>query len=157
MKAVGKDVSNKKRFTTQEQIENSNPFAAMERFTTTYGNHIKMELFTKGVKSLEIEGKNPIDNKKDYERLANAINTLTGRANLGRFDSISPELNALFFSVRFATSTFNKLNPIYYAGVLRDSENPTKISVAQKMAISPNANLRSHDHKFYLSSTSFRR
>tara|TARA_R110002012_G_scaffold304591_1_gene508160 strand:- start:987 stop:8486 length:7500 start_codon:yes stop_codon:yes gene_type:complete len=134
-KVLGVDVSNKKRIAVKDQIQNANPFDAMERFTTTYGNLIKMDLFQKGVKKLEIEGKNPIDNKKDYERLANAINTLTGRANLGRFDSITPELNAMFFSARFAASTFNKLNPIYYAGVLRDSES-NKPSVAQKMIVS---------------------
>lgn len=136
LKTLGVDVTNKKRASIEDQVKNSNPFAAMERFTTTYGNHIKMDMFEKGVKKLQVEGKNPVEHKKDYERLAKAINTLTGRANLGRFDGISPELNALFFSVRFAASTFNKLNPAWYSVVLRDSENPTKPSVAQKMAIS---------------------
>ncbi|MCB0448474.1 MAG: hypothetical protein KDD03_13385, partial [Gelidibacter sp.] len=135
-KALGINTKDKERYSIGEQVENANPFAAMERFTSTYGNHIKMDLFAKGVRRLEAEGKNPIDHKDDYKRLANAINTLTGRASLGRFDSISPELNALFFSIRFATSTFNKLNPFYYGVVLRDSENPTKPSVAQKMAMS---------------------
>lgn len=127
---------NREKVKVSEQIENLNPFAAMERFTTTYGNHIKMDLFTKAVKKLESEGKNPIDHKADFERVANAINTLTGRASLGAGNSVSPQLNALFFSARFAASTFNKLNPIYYGYVLRDSENPNKVSVAQKMAIS---------------------
>jgi|TARA_Y100000296_G_C5180124_1_gene264337 hypothetical protein len=135
-KVLGISTKDKQRYSIGEQVENANPFAAMERFTSTYGNHIKMDLFAKGVRKLEAEGKNPIDHKEDYKRLSNAINTLTGRASLGRFDSISPELNALFFSVRFATSTFNKLNPFWYGVVLRDSENPGKPSVAQKMAIS---------------------
>lgn len=135
-KKLGKDVSSKKKHSISEQVENINPFSAMERFTTTYSNHIKIDLFEKGVKKLEAEGKNPIDHKEDYKRLAKAINTLTGRANLGQFESITPSLNALFFSVRFAVSTFNKLNPIWYGVSLRDSEKPNKPSVAQKLAIS---------------------
>lgn len=136
LKKLGVDVKNKERFSVSEQVQNVNPFAVIERFTTTYSNHIRMELFAKGAKMLEAENKNPIDHKEDYKRLAKAVNTLTGRASLGRFDAVSPELNMLFFSVRFATSTFNKLNPYWYGVVLRNQDNALKPSVAQKLAIS---------------------
>lgn len=137
LKYMGVDTSNKDRFSIAEQINNANPLGAMERFTTAYSNAIKMHLFEQSVRMLEAEGKNPLDNKDDYRRSAKAINTLTGRAELGSYlESTTPILNALFFSARFAVSTFNKLNPFWYAYTLRDAENPTKVSAAQKMAIS---------------------
>lgn len=154
LRAMGKDVKDNPKFTLSEQVQNANPFAAMERFTNTYGNLVKMELFDKGAIQLQMQGKNPAENKKDYERLAKAINTLTGRANLMGYETSSPLLNMLFFSARFALSTFNKLNPVWYGIILNDSENGLnfesskdfvkslktyKPSVAQKMAISQTA------------------
>jgi hypothetical protein len=146
-KKLGIDVSKKDKFSIAEQVQKKDPFKTLERFTTTFGNEMKMDLAKKGIRKLEAEGKNPIDHKEDYLRLGKAVNTLTGRASMNfkafgkefNLETNSQVWNALFFSARFATSTFNKINPYWYAVVLRDSEstfrNP-KVSVAQKLALS---------------------
>jgi ribosomal protein S18 acetylase RimI-like enzyme len=146
-KKLGINVSKKDKFSIAEQIQKQDPFKTLERFTTTFGNQIKMDLAKQGIRKLKAEGKNPRDHKEDYLRLGKAVNTLTGRANMNfevlgqkiNLETNSQLLNVLFFSARFFTSTLNKLNPIWYLTVLRDSEstfrNP-KVSVAQKLALS---------------------
>lgn len=120
---------------TKEYILILRPF---ERANNAYMNSIRFNRFQEGVKMLEAEGKNPIDNLEDYKRVASAINTLTGRSNLDdiipglKLEQYKQGLGLIFFSAKLMASTWQKVNPMHY-WALRDSENWKKPSVAQKM------------------------
>lgn len=118
-----------------EQFKNLNPLLALERGLTTYMNELRMDRFNDGVTMLEMEGKNISDNKKDYEKLASAINSLTGRANIGRLTNVSDILNTIFFSFRNTVSIINQINPYWYATLKSPNDPWYKPSVAQKIAV----------------------
>lgn len=136
----GKEVKETEKVKTKEQWKNLNPFVALERGGTMYMNKLRFEEFVRGCEMLELEGKNPIDNIEDYKLMANAINTMTGRANIGTLATNSKVLAGLFFSFRNWVSVTNQMNPIYY-GYLHfadskiDGSNWYKqTSVANKLA-----------------------
>jgi hypothetical protein len=55
--------------------------------------------------------------QQEAKQLADFINTMTGRGNLGKMESWSPGLNALFFSPRFFASRINNIfAPLVYTG-----------------------------------------
>lgn len=118
-----------------EQFKNTNPLLALERGLTTYMNELRMDRFNDGVKMLEMEGKNISDNKRDFEKLAAAINSLTGRANIYRLTGISDILNTIFFSFRNTVSIINQINPYWWATLKSPSDPWYKPSVAQKVAV----------------------
>lgn len=118
-----------------EQFKNVNPLLALERGLTVYMNELRMDRFNDGIKMLEMEGKNIKDNKVDYEKVAAAINTLTGRANIGRLAQVSDILGTIFFSFRNTVSIFNQLNPYWYATLKSPNDPWYKPSIAQKMAV----------------------
>jgi hypothetical protein len=126
-----KDMPKKK---ISEQFKDVNPLLALERGLTTYMNQLRMDRFNDGIKMLEMEGKNITDNKVDYEKVAAAINSLTGRANIGRAAQISDILNTIFFSFRNTVSIINQLNPYWYATLKSPNDKWYKPSIAQKMA-----------------------
>jgi len=94
-----------------------NPLRILERGNTAYLNQMRFERFKDGAAMLEMEGKNPIDNKEEYKKLASAINTLTGRANIGLLETNSKALSVVFFSFRNWMSKINMINPYYYASL----------------------------------------
>lgn len=94
-----------------------NPLRVLERGNTAYLNQMRFERFKDGAAMLEMEGKNPIDNKEEYKKLASAINTLTGRANIGLLETNSKALSVVFFSFRNWMSKINMINPYYYASL----------------------------------------
>lgn len=122
-----------------EQFKNVNPLLALERGLTTYMNQLRMDRFNDGIKMLEMEGKNIADNKVDYEKVAAAINTLTGRANIGRLANISDILNTIFFSFRNTVSIVNQINPLWYVSLNPEWDKfkvkNYKPTVAQKLAV----------------------
>lgn len=132
-----KDTEVREKVKISEQFKNINPLLALERGSVTYMNALRMDRFNDGVEMLKMEGKNISDHKGDYKKLAAAINTLTGRANVGPLETISPLLNVVFFSFKNAVSTFNQVNPLWYA-FMKDYKNGDpwyKPSVAQKVAV----------------------
>lgn len=55
--------------------------------------------------------------QSDYDAIANFVNISTGRGNLGqgKFNNVSPVLNALFFAPKFAVSKVQAFDPRVYA------------------------------------------
>ncbi len=104
----------------------------IERANNNYMNNLRFNIMKDGIKMLEQQGKNPIDNLEDYKRVASAINTLSGRSNLGKLEAYKEGLGFIFFSAKLMASTWQRVNPVHYWS-LRDTENWKKPSVAQKM------------------------
>jgi len=133
----------KEKLPISERFKNMNPLLAFERGNTIYMNEIRSMRYLDGMKMIEMEGKNENDNPEDYRKLARAINTLTGRAELNwkigdkatNLESINDILNTIFFSFKNTVSVFNQLNPVWY--VMQHSPNDPiyKPSVAQKIAV----------------------
>lgn len=127
------------KLSIRQQWKNVNPFVALERGGTLYMNTLRMEEFIRGAEMLRMEGKNEVDHLQDYKLLANAINSMSGRANLPTsVASSSKALAAVFFSARNAVSIVNQVNPVYY-GYLHfgssDGFQMKKTSVANKLAV----------------------
>lgn len=127
------------KVSAKQQWKNINPFKALERGSTLYMNTLRMEEFARGVEMLRMEGKNEIDHLKDYKLLANAINSMSGRANLpSALATNTKALSVVFFSAKNAISVINQVNPIYY-GYLHfastDGFQLKKTSVANKLAM----------------------
>jgi hypothetical protein len=128
-KATAEKFANDVERITKEYVLILRPF---ERANNAYMNSLRYNRFLDGVKMLEASGKNPVDHLEDYKRVASAINTLTGRSNLGPLEQYKQGLGLIFFSAKLMASTWQKINPMHY-WALRDSENWKKPSVAQKM------------------------
>lgn len=138
-KATGLGTVGTEKISINNQWKNSNPFRVLERGSTLYMNTLRMEEFVRGCEMLRMEGKNEIDHLADYKLLANAINSMTGRANLpSQISTSSKALAVVFFSARNAVSVVNQVNPIYY-GYLHfgstDGFQLKKTSVANKLAM----------------------
>ncbi len=107
-----------------------------ERGAVSYGNHIKMVKFEQGVRELQKDLKDPINDFEDYKRVANYINVFSGRAGLGKAEMISKDASLFIFSLRNAVSQVQQLNPYFYYKLGNPKEMAKgKASVAQKMAV----------------------
>lgn len=105
-------VSDKNKKTATEIFDAANPLSVFERGNNTFMNLARVELFMRGVKALEMQGKNPTDNLQDFKDLASVVNTSTGSANLSKSLTMAlPVLNKLFFSVRLWGSALNMTPP----------------------------------------------
>jgi hypothetical protein len=107
-----------------------NPFKAIERASVGYLDTIRVERFLDGMQMLEMKGKNFETDKQDYKDVADAINTMTGRASLGKYgEQAAPILSKIFFSPRNWASGIKSATPyaLYHFGKM----TPT----ARKMAI----------------------
>jgi hypothetical protein len=134
MELLGKELKGTNKATLEQYWKNANPLRILERGNSVYMNELRIARFEEGVQMLESELKNPIDNLEDYKKLASAINTMTGRANIGMLQTNSKLLSVIFFSFRNAVSVINQLNPYFYLS-LGNPKEPFKASVAQKIAI----------------------
>jgi len=133
---LGKELNSADKATIEQYWKNINPLRILERGNTVYMNELRMARFEEGIEMLQSELKDPIEDIEDYKMLASAINTMTGRANIGSLQANSKILAAIFFSFRNAVSVFNQLNPIFYLYQLHNPKDPiTKVSVAQKIAV----------------------
>jgi hypothetical protein len=113
-----------------EAWSNLNPFKAVERASIGYLDTIRVLRFLDGMNILETQGKTFESNPQDYKDVANAINTLTGRASLGKAEQFAATLSKVFFSPRNWASGIKTATPyaLYHFGKM----TPT----ARKMAIS---------------------
>jgi hypothetical protein len=119
---------------------------ALERGNNTFMNIARIDLFMRGAKMLELQGKNPIDHIDEYKKLASAVNTITGSANLSQTLTMAvPILNKLIFSTRYWASSLNMTPPVslYYLWKLGNYDSvllgkpstwkgALEVSVAQK-------------------------
>jgi len=107
-----------------------NFFKIFERGQTYFLNQMRINRFDEGATILRSQGKNELDDLKEYEKVASAVNTLTGRANTSQSSVLANlrSLNGTLFS-SFANwlSVINQLNPYWYA---------TLTPTARKMALS---------------------
>jgi len=128
-----------------QQFKESSPWKMFERGAVTYSNYIKMVKFAQGVKELQKQGKDPINDIEDYKKVAKYVNTFSGRANLGKAEMISKDAALVVFSLRNWVSQLQQLNPVFYSGLgdAKQWKNVKSISdlkkvkptVAQKMAV----------------------
>lgn len=120
-----------------EFLKSVNPLKAIERGGVAYMNNIRLNRFLTGMEKLQLEGKTFTTNPEDYKRMADVINTLSGRASLGKLEPNAQTLALLFFSPRNWASMIKQFPPIFFTRQMykwRGSDG--KISVAQKMAVS---------------------
>ncbi|MHB8762588.1 MAG: coiled-coil domain-containing protein, partial [Coriobacteriia bacterium] len=131
---IKKDIKSNK-IPISERWKNMNPLLAFERGNTIYMNELRRLRFEDGVKMLQMEGKNEIDHIEDYKKLSSAVNTMTGRANLGRLEQVNDIISVIFFSFKNTVSVFNQLNPYFYASLHSPNDPITKASTAQKLIV----------------------
>ncbi len=113
-----------------EKWKAANPIKAVERGAVGYLDTMRVMRFLDGMEVLKEQGKTFENSPQDYKDVADAINTLTGRASLGKAELVAEPLSKLFFSPRNWASQFKTATPyaFYHFGKM----TPT----ARKMAIS---------------------
>lgn len=93
-----------------------NVISIFERGQTVFENQMRINRFQEGADLLKSQGFNPIDDIKEYRKVAAAVNTLTGRANTGsKAAAALREANGTIFS-SFSNwaAGVNQLNPYWY-------------------------------------------
>lgn len=120
-----------------EKWKKASPFKAFERASLGYLDTLRVARWLEGKQMLEKKGIRYSDNPEAYKQMADVINTLTGRASLGRAEQISQPLTQIFFSPRNWASALKTATPyvFYHFGKMRSGEKGWKPTVAQKMAI----------------------
>lgn len=131
-KVIGKDIRPEDLKSKGQQFKDSAFWKMFERGSVAYGNYIKEVEFAEGVKLLNEAGYDPINDIEQYEKVASYIRVFSGRANLGKADLMSSFSSVFIFSLKFAVSTFQQLNPVFYSTLGDGSGKPT---IAQKMAV----------------------
>jgi len=114
----------------QEGWSKLNPLKALERGAVGYLDTIRVERFLSGAEMLKEQGKTFENSPQDYKDVADAINTMTGRASLGGLEQQADLLSKVFFSPRNWASGIKTATP--YALIHFGKMTPT----ARKMAIS---------------------
>jgi hypothetical protein len=106
--------------TTHEKWKALNPFKAFERAAVGYLDTMRVLRYMDGVESLKIQGKTFQSHPQDYKDVADVINTMTGRASLGKLEQLSQPLTRIFFSPRNWASQVKTATPyaFYYFGKL---------------------------------------
>lgn len=113
------------------------PFKGFERAASGYLDTLRVLRFLDGKQMLEKNGITFNKNPEAYKQMADAINTMTGRASLGRAEQLSQSLTKVFFSPRNWASAIKTATPyaLYHFGKMRAGAEGFKPSIAQKMAI----------------------
>jgi hypothetical protein len=114
---LGNYVASKGFDKTGDIIKNYiNVISIFERGQTVFENQMRINRFQEGADLLKAQGFNPIDDIKEYKKVAAAVNTLTGRANTGsKFAAAAREANGtLFSSFSNWAAGVNQLNPYWY-------------------------------------------
>lgn len=121
-----------------EKAKQASPFKAIERASVGFLDTMRVMRFLDGKEMLEEQGITFDSNPEAYKQMADAINTMTGRASLGALEQNSKQLTKFFFSPRNWASVVKTATPyaFYHFGKMRAGAKGWKPSVAQKMAIS---------------------
>jgi hypothetical protein len=123
---------------TWEAWKSANLLKSFERATTGYMNTIRLAEFLRGMEMLEAKGQFFDTDPEAYKKMADVVNTLTGRSSLGKLESVSKELSFGFFSARMWGSQLKLTTPyfLFYVAQKGDKSTPWyKPSIAQKMAV----------------------
>jgi hypothetical protein len=131
-KLIGKPIREQDMKSTGEKFKDSAFWKMFERGSVAYGNFIKETEFNEGVRLLQNAGYDPINDLKQYEKVASYVRTFSGRARLGKLEMMSAYTSMFIFSLKNAVATFQQINPIFYATLGDGTGKPT---VAQKMAV----------------------
>ena len=107
-----------------------NPLRVVERAAVGYLDTLRAEKWLQMVDDGPLKGKSFSENKKEFKDVADAINTLSGRASLGPLETIAPVLTKLIFSPRNWASQIKMFSPLY-APIYFSRMSPT----ARKMAL----------------------
>ena len=85
------------------------------RAFTGFLNYVRFNEFSNLLHSAGLKGEDISVGSKVSKDIASVVNNFSGRGSLGdRFNNITPELNALFFSPRKIAGTIQMFNPIEY-------------------------------------------
>lgn len=114
----------------------ANPFKALERASVGYLDTIRVLRYLDGVEMLKEKGFTPEKNPQEYKDMADVINTLTGRASLGKLEQNADVLAKVFFSPRNWASMLKQTvllpRQLYK---WRNKTGEPGFSVANKMAL----------------------
>lgn len=119
-----------------ERVQKANPFKATERAAVAYLDTLRILKFQEMLDG-PLKGKNFSENKKEFQDVADAINTLTGRASLGKLEAISQPLTKLVFSPRNWASQvklFSPYNMIYFGQMSPSARKMALISLGKFIA-----------------------
>jgi hypothetical protein len=109
--------------------QKSNPLEALERASNTFSNALRVSEYLRGREMLLKKGITFDDNPVAYKELAESINTMTSRTNLGRWGEAGVQnLNLIMFSARNWASTIKNLPPVslfYYGRKNTDAATKT--------------------------------
>jgi len=110
-----------------------NPFKAFERAAVGYLDTVRIERFLDGMQMLEMQGKKIESHPEDYKAVADLINTLTGRASLGkRGERIADGLTLVLFSPRNWASMLKTASPyaaVYFGRLAYKSPTAAKMAL----------------------------
>lgn len=107
------------------------PFMASERAASAWQNYARYQLYLRGVKMLEAQGKTRGNAKQAYEQMAARVMVDTGRGKIpGVSDKTSSAegklakqlLGNTLYGARLASAIFRKLNPLYFFGLPIDKK-----------------------------------
>lgn len=112
-----------------------NPLGAVERANVAFMNSIRIFRYLQGEELLKRKGKTFTDNQKDFEAVAKTINTMTGRASLGKLEMATQELSLVFFSPRNWATQIKLATPVFFYWMYKSRTPGERISVAQKMVV----------------------
>ena len=120
-----------------QKWKDASPFKAFERASVGYLDTLRVMRWLEGKQMLERKGIDYRSNPEAYKQMADVINTLTGRASLGKAEHLAEGLTKIFFSPRNWASSIKTVTPyaFYHFGKMRAGEKGWKPSVAQKMAM----------------------
>lgn len=87
---------------------------ASSRAFTGFLNYVRFNRFEDILNSARLQGDDVSKGSKVVKDIASVVNNFTGRGDLGRMNSLTPELNSAFFSPRKMVATAEMFNPVEY-------------------------------------------
>lgn len=139
VKKIGKGLQKIGLEKTGKFVEGANPPRAFERASHDYAGIVRLELFSQLAMRLKREGKNPIDNREEFKKIAKYVNSASGQSSLGNLSASSRVLSYIFFSAKLIAQSIKYATPYafihYYKLGNADQtfkERAFKPSVAQK-------------------------
>lgn len=138
----------------QSELAESIPvFAGSQRAYSTFLNRVRADLFD--VFAATLDAREAPTLAKDRV-LANYINVITGRGDLGKFNAAAEPMSFIFFAPRFVASRFQTLlgQPLYY-GTLSGKVKWREGAQARKLVAGEYARLLLGISAFYGATTMF--
>src|SRR5262249_41998555 len=87
---------------------------ASSRAFTGFLNYVRFNRFEDILNAARLNGEDVSPGSKTVTDIARVVNNFTGRGDLGRLNTMTPELNSTFFSPRKMVATAEMFNPYEY-------------------------------------------